>query len=96
MSTPSILHHSRCLLENGTMTIGFLLGLLSKSKSNEYASEVITMNMKLFGRAPFHIPNILSTFHVVTEKRIICGSDAQSGSLRFKPKNPQTMYFHIS
>src|SRR5438093_6374290 len=96
MSTPSILHHSCCLLENGTITIGFLLGLLSKSKSNEYASEVITMNMKLCGRAPSHIPNILSTFHVDTEKRIICGSEAQSGRVRFSPRNPHTMFFHIS
>jgi RHS repeat-associated protein len=55
MSKPSRSCHSLCLLENGTITIGFLSGLLSKSRSNENLSEVITMNMKLWGRAPSHI-----------------------------------------
>jgi len=45
------------------------------------------MNMKLWGRAPFHIPNILSTFHVDTEKRIISGTTTATSTAR--PARPR-------
>jgi len=54
------------------------------------------MNMKLWGRTPSHIPSILSTFQVDTEKRIILreGRPGGRGALQTK-ESPHDVVPHL-